>query len=57
MTTPIPPVELDAMSLIGHAARSGIPFEEYLKKVARNARVKVRKVAEGLKDFEDAEEI
>jgi hypothetical protein len=57
MTKPISPIELDAISLIEHAAKLGCPFEDYLKSVARNARVKVKKISEGLKNFEDIKTI
>jgi len=49
--------EADAVMLITHAAKSGTPFEDYLKSVARTARVKVAKLGIELKNFESKEEI
>jgi hypothetical protein len=49
--------ESDAVMLIAHSAKQGVPFEEYLRGVARSSRAKIAKVSMGLKSFEDTEDI
>jgi hypothetical protein len=53
MTTPQNPRDLDALAIITHAAREGVPVEDYLKSVARITRSKVKKIGTGLRSFEE----
>lgn len=48
MTKKLDPVELDAIMLIAHSAQSNWSFEEYVKRVLRVARIKAKKISEGL---------
>jgi hypothetical protein len=49
--------EVDAVMLITHSAKQGIPFETYLKSVARVSRSRIAKVSKELKSFDDTEDI
>jgi hypothetical protein len=48
MTKKQNPIILDVDMCILHAAQTGVPFEEYAKRVARDGRKKIHKLAEGL---------
>ena len=48
MTSKQDPVDLDAYTMMLHAAQSGMTFEEYEMRVVRVARKKIRKLGEGL---------
>ena len=50
MTSRHNPRELDAMALIMHSGQLGVSLEEYLNDVGDNARKKVRKIMNGLKE-------
>jgi len=52
MTKKQDPVELDSILLITHAAQSNWSFEGYTSRVVRAARIKMKKIGEGLQDFE-----
>jgi len=43
------PIVLDTDMCILHAAQTNVPFEEYVARVARDGRKKIRKLSEGLK--------
>jgi hypothetical protein len=53
MTAPQSPRDLDALAIITHAAREGVPVEDYLRTVARVVRVKTKKIGTGLRHFEE----
>ena len=53
MTQPQNPRDLDALAIITHAAREGVPVEDYLRSVARTTRSKVKKIGNGLRSFEE----
>ena len=40
--------DLDVDSCILHSAQTGIPFEEYMKRVTRDGRKKITRMIEGL---------
>ena len=41
-------IELDSVMLIMHSAQSQWTFEEYMERVMRTSRIKIRKIGEGL---------
>jgi hypothetical protein len=49
--------DLDAVMLITHSAKQGIPFEQYIRSVARVSRSKIAKISKELRSFEDVEDI
>ena len=49
MTAELNPYELDAYSLINHAAQEGVSLEEYTNRVTLYARKRVRMVCRGLR--------
>jgi hypothetical protein len=50
MTTKQNPVEIDAYSIILHAAQKGMPLGEYLAKVDDYAHKRMRLVTRGMRD-------
>ena len=50
MTKKQDPVELDAVMLIMHSSQSQWSFEEYVSRVLRMGRIKVKKITAGLKE-------
>ena len=49
MTSRKDSIELDSVMLIMHSAQSQWSFEEYMERVMRTSRIKLRKISEGLK--------
>jgi hypothetical protein len=50
MTRKQNPILLDIDSCILHSAQTGIPFEEYVERVARDGRKKIKVMVKGLKE-------
>jgi hypothetical protein len=50
MTRKRNPIVLDIDSCILHAAQTGIPYEEYMKRVERDGRKKIRILIRGLQN-------
>ena len=50
MTSKKDPIELDAVMLITHSTQSQWSFEDYTRRVIRTARIKCRKLSDGLKE-------
>jgi hypothetical protein len=50
MTSKKDPIELDAVMLISHSTQSQWSFEDYTRRVIRTARIKCRKLSDGLKE-------
>ena len=48
MTAKQNPIILDIDSCILHSAQTGIPFEEYMKRVTRDGRKKIKRMIDGL---------
>ena len=48
MTAKQNPIVLGIDSCILHSAQTGIPFEEYMKRVTRDGRKKIKRMIEGL---------
>ena len=48
MTSRKDSIELDSVMLIMHSAQSQWSFEEYMERVMRTSRIKLRKISEGL---------
>jgi hypothetical protein len=52
MTKKQDPIDLDAVMLITHSAQSIWTFEEYMQRVLRASRIKLKKIGKGLKESE-----
>jgi hypothetical protein len=50
MTKKQDPIEMDASIMILHSSQSIYSFEEYIQRVARSARIKLRRVSKDVKE-------